>query len=118
MNSRFSFLILFVLPLVSCDENTANVTIPAGEEFVLGEQAATDYSAELTNLGEVEIKISVRSKESGEQTQGFGLPAGSDAEVNISTSERVYLLNDSEREAQVFVVLSESVEGMRYQPIE
>jgi hypothetical protein len=108
-----AFLCLLVFS--GCDQNTANVTIPAGEEFVLGEQAADDYSANLENTGIVEIKVAVRSKSTGQQTQGFGLNPGGKVDVNISKEETVFLINASAEDATVFATLSKPVEGMRYQ---
>jgi hypothetical protein len=123
--SAFSFHLLVLsvfLPLsallISADYgNKANVYIPAHQEFVLGEYENRNYTAKISNKGKQIIKVKVVSKETGEQTQGFGLDPKSSAKVNISKSEQVVLVNNSDTEAHVHVKLSKGVEGMRYQEI-
>jgi hypothetical protein len=115
---RFLFHISFAfICFTSCASNIAGVSIPARQEFVLGELANKNYRAELNNRGKQQIRIAVLDKDSKEQTQGFGLAAGGKATVYISRPEEVHLMNESDTEGKVRVKLNKGVEGMRYQDI-
>lgn len=95
--------------------NRANVTIPANQEFVLGEFQNSSYKAKLKNASNALIEISVVDKETNEQTQGFGLDGKGEATVSISKNEKVLLKNPNDEEVLVRVTLNKNVEGMRYQ---
>ena len=116
-------IMLFVgvcLVLISFTNQTkfssnANVTIPANQEFVLGEYQNSSYKAKLNNTSDKLMEISVVNKESNEQTQGFGLDGKGQATVYIGKDEKVLLKNPNDEEITVKVKLSKNGEGMRYQ---
>ena len=84
--------------------------LAAGETFVLGEGTEAEYSAKLSRLlGDIEV--SVRDRETGEQTQSFGL--GRTATVYIRPYEVIYLVNAGSRSANVRAVFSQPVSGAR-----
>lgn len=116
MRSLFIISIALIC-LTSCASNVAGVSIPARQEFVLGEFADKNYRADLNNRGKQQIRIAVLDKDTKEQTQGFGLAAGGKATVYISRDEEVHLVNESDREGKVRVTLNKDVEGMRYQDL-
>jgi hypothetical protein len=115
-NIQAVWFILAVFYLASCTSN-ATVFVPVGEQFVLGEYKKGSYSARITNLSKEEVKVSVVDKKTNEQTQGFGLPKGNNAKVYISGSEKVLLKNFSDSILKIKVKLSETVQGMSYQPL-
>lgn len=110
----FSFL-SFMSVLNSCAKAVAGVGIPPRQEFILGEYNNGSYRATLNNQGRTDVTVSVRDKNTGEQTQGFGL-AGK-VIVYISANEEVHLINDTDRKAQVQVKLNKNVQGMNYKSI-
>ena len=96
--------------------STANVTIPPGEQFVLGESEEGRFRAELTNRSDVRVRVEARN-EAGELTQGFGLDGRGKATVYVDAGDRVILQNASPKELTVRAVLNKEVEGMRYEPV-
>jgi hypothetical protein len=116
---RLALCLPLLAILISADiGNNANVYIPANQEFVLGENDNRNYTVKISNKGKQIIQVKAVSKETGEQTQGFGLDPKSSAKVNISKLEQVVLVNRSDTEAHVHVKLSKGVQGMRYQEID
>lgn len=111
------WMALLIAGLGSCGSNIAGVTIPARQEFVLGEAEAQGFRAELRNRSMQQIEVQAVDKESGVQTQGFGLAPGGVATVNISRSEKVLLKNPSGEDVLLRVKLNKAVQGMGYQPI-
>ena len=99
------------------NSNNANVTIPAGQEFVLGEYQESSYKAKLNNASNKSMQVSVVDKETNEQTQGFGLDGKGEATVYVSANEIVLLKNPNDKKILVKVKLSKTVEGMRYREI-
>lgn len=85
--------------------------IPAGQQLVVGEGSSTSYTATISNRGNKDIKVSIRDKKTGVQTQGFGL-RGSD-KVNIRRHENIYLVNNSPKDLKVKVTMSEPISGER-----
>ena len=104
-------------PLAGCSSNTANVSIPPGEQFVLGEYERGKFRVELTNRSDEAVRVEARN-EAGEVTQGFGLDARGSATVYVDSGERVILQNASASEVTVRAVLNQEVEGMRYEPVD
>ena len=96
--------------------STANVSIPPGEQFVLGEYEQGRFRVELNNRSDETLRVEARN-EAGEQTQGFGLDGGGEATVYVDAGDRVILQNASEDEVTVRAVLNKDVEGMRYEPV-
>lgn len=112
---RFIFIIsILLLAFASCASNVAGVSIPARQEFILGELTDKHYRAQINNRGKQQIRVRVLDKKTQEQTQGFGLPGGNRATVNISRNEEIHLVNDSDTEGKARVTLNKGVEGMRY----
>jgi len=97
--------------------SSANVTIPAQQEFVLGEYQNTSYKAKLNNTSNKMMEVSVVDKETGKQTQGFGLDGKGRVSVYIRKNEKVLLKNPNDKEILVRVKMSKTVEGMRYQEL-
>jgi len=107
---------LLLIPLSSCG-GVATVSIEPQQEFVLGEQANHGFKAKLTNLTNKVVPIKVVDKESGQQTQGFGLAARGTTTVYINRFEKVLIQNPNEVEIKVRAKLNKGVEGMRYQAL-
>ncbi|MEM8586148.1 MAG: hypothetical protein AAGF87_17880 [Bacteroidota bacterium] len=108
---------LIMISLANCSRSVAGVFIPANQEFILGEDSDYAYRANLKNESTFDIRVSVRDKETGEQTQGFGLAGNGKTDVYISRNEEVHLINETDREGKVTVSLSRNVEGMRYEEV-
>lgn len=105
------------LALSSC-ANYANVSVPASQEFLLGENEKGSFRAKLTNNGPVEVFIKTIDTQTREQLSGFGLPAGSTQTIYVGANETAVIVNANGEEALVKAKLYESVEGMRYQVLD
>lgn len=119
MKTTFLYVSLFAftIMLTSCGAFRSTVTIPAQQEFVLGERAG-NYKAELKNLSDETVDVVVLDKETKEQTQGFGLAANGKTKVSISKNEVVLLKNKTDKDLQVRAKFNKGVEGMRYQAVD
>ncbi|MDB3907794.1 hypothetical protein OAK35_01575 [Crocinitomicaceae bacterium] len=125
MKARFYAIVIlsgvfFALPSLTWvlpNSNNANVTIPAQQEFVLGEYQKSSFKAKLNNTSNKQMEVRVLDKETNEQMQSFGLEGKGEAMVYISKGEKVLLKNPNEEEVTVRVKLSKTVGGMRYQQI-
>lgn len=100
------------------DVGTANVTIPAGQVFVLGENEKNGYRVQLMNTSALEIKVGIYSKASGERTGGFGLAPYGKTKLKVGADQVIHLINDNEEEVVVRGKLSRNVEGMRYRDLD
>lgn len=109
-----SSIILIAIVLSGC-ASYSTIGIPAGEEFVLGEQENSSFRAELKNLSTETINVRAVDKTTGEQTQGFGLAGKGQTKLGVSRKETVILSNPTTKAVKVRAKLSRSVEGMRYQ---
>ena len=117
-NVSSSFLILlFAIIFYSCS-SIATVTVPPNEQFLLGEYSDKSFSAKVTNLSRREVKVSIIDTKNREQTQGFGLPGGNHAKINVSSSEAVTFINQSNKDVKVRAKLDKNVEGMRYEKVD
>lgn len=85
------------------------VTIPVGQQLVIGEGTSASYTAELRVTRQV--KISIRDKETGAQTQGFGLRGKE--RVHVRRHENIYVVNESGAPVKVTVEMTKSVAGER-----
>jgi hypothetical protein len=111
------FFLLLSLSSVIPNSNKANVTIPAKQEFVLGEKQQSSYKAKLKNAGTKTIQVNVLDKITKEQKQEFDLQGNQVTTVSVEKSEIVLLQNPNNEEVLVEVKLSKSVQGMRYQEV-
>ena len=84
-------------------------TIPVGQQLVVGEGTSAVYNAKINARGD--IKVSVRDKETGAQTQGFGMRGTQ--RITVRKHEDVYLVNTSSEAVTVRMSLSEPVSGER-----
>lgn len=105
-------------PAAAADMGVANVTIPARQEFVLGEGADYAFRARLENRSGVEVGVRVVNQATGEQVSGFGLGGYGKAKIEVGADAKALLVNDSDQEVTVRVALNRNVAGMRYQPID
>ena len=64
---------LFALIISSCSSFKSGLTIPANETFILGESNSKNYSSELVNTLNFEVKIRGEIKQTGEYNQVIGL---------------------------------------------
>jgi|TARA_A100001011_G_scaffold129559_3_gene136632 hypothetical protein len=119
--SLFSFifmtmkkLILLLLFVTSCSTFKSGLTIPANETFILGESNSKNYSAELVNTSDYEVKIRGEKKQNGEYTQGFGLAPKGKVTVYVSSDEIIKFINNNNLPVKVNVKMSKEVYGMRY----
>lgn len=112
-----ALLSLSLLGLLSACSNTANVTIPPGEQFVLGEYEDGKFRVQLTNQSGETVRVEARN-EAGEVTQGFGLGGHGKATVYVDPGDRVILQNGTADDVTVRALLDQEVEGMRYEPVD
>ena len=107
-------LILLLLFVTSCSTFKSGLTIPANETFILGESNSKNYSAELVNTSDYEVKIRGEKKQNGEYTQGFGLAPKGKVTVYVSSDEIIKFINNNNLPVKVNVKMSKEVYGMRY----
>ena len=65
-------LFLFALIISSCSSFKSGLTIPANETFILGESNSKNYSAELVNTSNYEIKLEVKKNKMGSILKDLG----------------------------------------------
>ena len=107
-------IILLLLFATSCSTFKSGLTIPANETFILGESNSKNYSAELVNTSDYEVKIRGEKKQNGEYTQGFGLAPKGKVTVYVSSDEIIKFINNNNLPVKVNVKMSKEVYGMRY----
>ena len=107
-------IILLLLFVTSCSTFKSGLTIPANETFILGESNSKNYSAELVNKSNYEVKIIDEKKQNGEYTQGFGLAPKGKVTVYVSSDEIIKFINNNNLPVKVNVKMSKEVYGMRY----
>ncbi len=107
-------LLLLFITLASCSTFKSGLTIPANETFILGESNSKNYSAELVNTSDYEVKIRGEKKQNGEYTQGFGLAPKGKVTVYVSSDEIIKFINNNNLPVKVNVKMSKEVYGMRY----
>ena len=107
-------LILLLLFVTSCSTFKSGLTIPANETFILGESNSKNYSAELVNTSNYEVKIRGEKKQNGEYTQGFGLAPKGKVTVYVSSDEIIKFINNNNLPVKINVKMSKEVYGMRY----
>jgi hypothetical protein len=98
----------------SCTTFNSGLSIPPNETFILGESNSKNYSAELVNTSNYEVKIRGEKKQNGEYTQGFSLAPKGKAKVNVSYDEVIKFINNNNQSVKVNVKMSKEVYGMRY----
>ena len=111
---NFILLLLFISLILGCTAFKSGLTIPANETFILGESNSKNYSAELLNTSDYEVKIRGEKKQNGEYTQGFGLAPKGKVTVYVSSDEIIKFINNNNLPVKVNVKLNKAVPGMRY----
>ena len=107
-------LLLFIIIISSCSSFKSGLTIPANETFILGESNLKNYSAELVNTSNCEVKIIGEKKQNGEFSQGFGLAPKGEVTIYVSSDEVIKFINNNDQPVKVNVKLNKEVSGMRY----
>jgi hypothetical protein len=111
---KYFLVIVLSFISVSCGSLKSGLTIPANQTFVLGELNTKNYSAELSNVSEFTVLVSIQSKTSGQILNELELEPNQKIKVFIGKNEVAYFKNDNEEAVKVNVVLNKGVEGMRY----
>ena len=111
---KLLLLLLFIPLVLGCSSFKSGLTIPANQTFILGESNSKNYSAELVNTSNYEVKIRGEKKQNGEYTQGFGLAPKGKVTVYVSSDEIIKFINDNNYEVKVNVKLNKAVPGMKY----
>ena len=105
---------LVVFASVSCGSFNSGLSIPSNQTFVLGELNTKNYSAELSNVSEFTVIVSIQSKTSGQILNELELEPNQKIKVFIGKDEVAFFKNDNDQAVKVNVVLNKGVEGMRY----
>ena len=111
---KLILLLLFIPLVLGCSSFKSGLTIPANQTFILGESNLKNYSAELVNTSNYEVKIRGEKKQTGEYTQGLGLVPKGKVTVYVSSDEIIKFINDNNYEVKVNVKLNKAVPGMKY----
>lgn len=102
------------LLIASCTPFRSNITIPAYQQFILGEYEKGGFAVELQNLSPYTVKVETRNSKN-KQTSGFGLSANGKTKVYVGNGEKAILINSNGEKVNVKAKLAKSVEGMRYE---
>jgi hypothetical protein len=111
---KLLLVMLFIPIVLGCSSFKSGLTIPANQTFILGESNSKNYSAELVNTSDYEVKIRDEKKQNGEYTQGFGLAPKGKVTVYVSSDEIIKFINNNNLPVKVNVKMSKEVYGMRY----
>ena len=111
---KLILLLLFIPLVLGCSSFKSGLTIPANQTFILGESNSKNYSAELVNTSDYEVKIRGEKKQNGEYTQGFGLAPKGKVTVYVSSDEIIKFINNNNLPVKVNVKMNKEVYGMRY----
>ena len=111
---KLILLLLFIPLVLGCSSFKSGLTIPANQTFILGESNSKNYSAELVNTSNYEVKIRGEKKQNGEYTQGFGLAPKGKVTVYVSSDEIIKFINNNNLPVKVNVKMNKEVYGMRY----
>ena len=106
-------LLLFIIIISSCSSFKSGLTIPANETFILGESNLKNYSAELVNTSNCEVKIRGEKKQNGEFSQGFRLAPKGEVTIYVSSDEVIKFINNNDQPVKGNVKLNKEVSGMR-----
>jgi len=87
--------------------------IPAGGTFYFAEEMPAGYSAILHNQGSPNINVRIRSRDSGKQTQGFGMGRYSKPIVSLGEQEVLTLVNRGNNTARIKLKLTADISGGR-----
>ena len=85
------------------------MTIPARQTLTFAPKTPATYSAVINNRGSMDV--SIRSRETGTQTQGFGTGKRSSNTVYLNDGEVLTLINTTNRPARVRLELTEDLTG-------
>ncbi|MEO1021096.1 MAG: hypothetical protein AAFW89_01015 [Bacteroidota bacterium] len=116
-NPLFLVLPLVFLCLVSCSKSYSNLTIPAKQQFLLGETETSSFRVKLENKSDVIVGLETRTVD-GEKTSGFGLDAFGTTRLSVASDEMAVLTNPSSKSIVVRVTFLDNVQGMRYEVME
>ncbi|MEL6615908.1 MAG: hypothetical protein AAFQ43_09230, partial [Bacteroidota bacterium] len=99
-------------------EIKTNLTIPAGEQFILGGGQEGAFTAVLRNDGRVDVTV-MEIQASGEITRTLTLRTGQTATATFAAGATARVANESDRDAKVWAeVTGDTNLGMRYTPVE
>ena len=107
-------LAFLTLTTATAQRNTAGLTIPARQTFLLGEYADYPYRADLKNVGRQPVTAQLRDKDSKAVAKTLTVAPGDKVTVEVAASQEVALENANDRRAKVDVTMSREVVGMRY----
>ena len=110
------FLLFFTVGTFAsfAQNKTAGVNIPANQTFILGEYMKADYKATLRNDGRQTVQVKLVDKATRETLETITLAPKAKEKVTVDPSREVHLVNRNKGKAKVYVVMSETVPGMRY----
>ncbi|MBD3636005.1 MAG: hypothetical protein HUJ25_01585 [Crocinitomicaceae bacterium] len=92
-------------------------TIPAKQEFIIGEFQDTSYKVYVNNEAKTHIIILLVDRNTNKQTQSFRLEPTENATVFAAKFEKLIIQNHSSEEIKLKIGLNKEVEGMRYQEV-
>lgn len=114
----FRILPVFVLVfLTSCfNMNKAGVTIPAQQQFVLGELEKEGFAVKLENKSKLNLEVETQD-ENGNRTSSFGLSPKGKTKISVGDNEKAIIKNPNATEVFVQAKLSRGVQGMAYEEL-
>ncbi len=119
----FPILALLVC-LISCSSFKSGLTIPAYQEFSLGETEKLGFSVKLENKSPFELQVEIQD-ENGNRTSGFRLSPNLSAEgregktkVYVPANQKAVIRNVHPTSVNVAVEINRGVQGMTYEALD
>ncbi len=100
--------------MMACSRATAGLTIPPNQTFILGESETRSYRGSLRNDSPHAVTLQLGSKTSKDVTNLGILKSKEKIEVRVDPDQIVYIINNSDVQADLLVNTSHFVSGMGY----
>lgn len=115
---RLLICLLPLLTLYRCSNSYAGLTIPARQEFVLGEYMTAKYTASVSNRGKVPVILELYDRAEARVVSDLQIIPGKSERLTVPEGREVHLLNPSGHDAELLVEMSRGVAGMRLQSLD
>ncbi|NQX77789.1 S41 family peptidase [Gilvibacter sp.] len=108
-------VIIIGLSLWSCSSVNSIVTIPANQQFILGELENSQFNADLENLSAEKVELLLVDNQTEQIENKIQLNGGEKRIIQVSINQKAIIKNNSDKRVKIKTKLNKSVEGMRYE---
>ncbi|MCI5081792.1 MAG: hypothetical protein MRY78_08875 [Saprospiraceae bacterium] len=114
---HFFPILALLLCLISCSSFKSGLTIPAYQEFSLGETEKLGFSVKLENKSPFELQVETQD-ENGKRMSGFGLSPEGKTKVYVPANQKAVIRNVHPTSVNVAAEINRGVRGMTYQALD